>query len=101
MVAAARAAARWEAWAENSAKAAPMAAAGQAVAARAVGAMAEVSSAELEGRPAGGAEKAATSAPHLVRMVASTALVDTVAVAEARRAACPRAPPIRSKRKGR
>lgn len=84
MAAAARAAAQWEAWVENSAKAAPKAAAGKVVGARAVVVRVEVSSAELEGRPAEAAVKAAISVPHLARTVAGTAWAGTVAAVGAR-----------------
>ena len=84
MAAAARAAAQWEAWVENSAKAVPKAAAGKVVGARAVVVRVEVSSAELEGRPAEAAVKAAISVPHLARTVAGTAWAGTVAAVGAR-----------------
>ena len=84
MAAAARAAAQWEAWVENSAKAAPKAAAGKVVGARAVVVRVEVSSAELEGRPAEAAVKAAISVPYLARTVAGTAWAGTVAAVGAR-----------------
>ena len=84
MAAAARAAAQWEAWVENSAKAVPKAAAGKVVGARAVVVRVEVSSAELEGRPAEAAVKAAISVPYLARTVAGTAWAGTVAAVGAR-----------------
>ena len=71
---------------ENSAKAAPMAAAGKVAGARAVVVTVEVLSAELEARPAEAAVKAAISVPYLARTVAGTAWAGTVAAVEARRA---------------
>ena len=84
MAAAARAAAQWEAWVENSAKAASTAAAGKVVGAGAVVVRVEVSSAELEGRPAEAAVKAAISVPYLARTVAGMAWAGTVAAVGAR-----------------
>ena len=71
---------------ENSAKAAPMAAAGKVAGARVVVVTVEVLSAELEARPAEVAVKAAISVPYLARTVAGTAWAGTVAAVEARRA---------------
>jgi len=71
---------------ENSAKAAPMAAAGKVAGARVVVVTVEVLSAELEARPAEAAVKAAISVPYLARTVAGTAWAGTVAAVEARRA---------------
>lgn len=85
MAAVARAAAQWEAWVENSAKAASTAAAGKVVGAGAVVVRVEVSSAELEGRPAEAAVKAAISVPYLARTVAGMAWAGTVAAVGARR----------------
>ena len=94
MAAAARAAAQWEAWVENSVKVAPTAAAGKVVGARAVVLRVEASSAELEGWPAEAAAKEAISVPYLARTVAGTAWVGTVAVVGARRAPRSALPPI-------
>ena len=89
MAAAARAAAQWEAWVENSAKAASTAAAGKVVGAGAVVVRVEVSSAELEGRPAEAAVKAAILVPYLARTVAGMAWAGTVAAVGARRTPSP------------
>ena len=99
MAAAARAAAQWEAWVENSAKAASTAAAGKVVGAGAVVVRVEVSSAELEGRPAEAAVKAAISVPYLARTVAGMAWAGTVAAVGARRTPSPLLGPIGRQRR--